>query len=300
MSVSVSMSDNNVSTGSAKQYDFGQVLDDTSVVDPDTELESVRTAKQPTKQAEPTSTRLDENSPEYKELLRRAESMVVQRMLLDPDVKALYDAKATGKRVKIIPLRNPDSLDDTDFDGSRRASSSAGSADFEDSVGATNAQASELDLSKIDFDNMSNKDIVALIQKYTASQISKLAAQLRPIKQSVEYMQQKYINERNQELTKQIEDARKEFKDFDQYESDMVRIYKDNRNLSPRQLYILAKLERGLPIMLNSNAQPNPESERPTPTSARPFRTNPEEAKAVLGPDGFRNALRAAIDRTIT
>ena len=101
-----------------------------------------------------------------------------------------------------------------------------------------------------------------------------------------------FVNDRGREVLSQgIESARSKYKDFDNFQSDMVNLYENPESLSPEDLYVLAKFKKGGFKELGKNLS----SEKPSNAGARPAQRNERKTPRQPGNRGFRQMLGEAI-----
>lgn len=194
----------------------------------------------------------------------QAQSEILAQLMSDPDFAALFRAKQSGQKVKIGP------------------------ADELTNNGDTPAEPSAEDLDVSDGKNL--KNFIVKTMRNVTSQI--VRESLQPVIEKVQQTE-RFVRSQQQATAKTtIEATAKEFPDFWDYKEEMVRLNQENPNLTPRQLYTLAKIEKGQQPERDLSL----EQERPSSNAAR--------SRLVVNKTGdptrdMRNLLRGAVQRVV-
>jgi len=152
------------------------------------------------------------------------------KILADPDVRALLQAKEQGKKVKVLEDATIEELPDPDL--------------------------SDLDEESKD----SLKKVFSYVKAALDIRLKPLQEQMSKVSQYVEVSEGSKVKE-------EIASVRKKFSDFDDYRQDMVDINKVNPGLSVEELYFLAKTRKTGGFNVGA---PKTDSERPQRSTARP------------------------------
>lgn len=178
------------------------------------------------------------------------------KILADPDVRALLEAKEKGRKVRLV--------DDV-------------------------PEKKELEIPEPDLSGEDPETQQSLKKLYGHIRTA-LDIQLRPLKEQVEKMNQYVESAEGGKVREEIAAARKKYQDFDDYREDMIQINKANPGLSISELYYLAKARK-----TGGFGAPRPtQTERPKKTTARPAVR--EKKAISPGKKGFDALLEDALD----
>lgn len=182
------------------------------------------------------------------------------KLASDPDFANLVKARQSGKKVKLV----------------------------EEGAGDSHPTTTPSSQADPDFEKMSEKEKMMFIAQSAATiATTNLKKELDPINQKVDGLLQHSANIRRADIETNVEQARKSFPDFETYEPRMAQLASENKNLTVRQLYLLAKDEKGGLIPTSRLTS----SERPSNSIARPHAKR--EMKA--GVMGIREVLNASV-----
>ena len=149
----------------------------------------------------------------------------------DTDVKAILDARRTGKKTRVM------------LDGE--------TGDTEEEVEDLVDDATE----ELDDD----------LKKVVKALRSDIKSQLKPLSDEVAALRGIAGNYQKEAVNVQIQTVAKKYKDFSKYQKQMAQLTREHAGLSVDELYILAKSRAGALKI----AEESTESERPTPTPRR-------------------------------
>lgn len=162
-----------------------------------------------------------------------------------------------------------------------------------------------------DYDSLSNKEILEIVASAFETSIdakTKIATAeaSKPFEELNKQIGdiRKYLLQ--QEAKTGIDAARSKFSDFDEYKDDIFKIFDKYPGMAPKDAYILAKGNKAA----GSPSQKTVESERPVSLGTRAaeaekrydkgMRKDKETAVAKSSMAGFRDALAAAVDKTVS
>ena len=191
------------------------------------------------------------------------------RLMSDPNIAAYLQARENGTKVKIIP---------------------------EEQAQPAPAPAPTVD-PNVDYETMTNAQMISHLQKtmlqglrataqeIVSGEITKLRSEITPVLTDVASSTNA---QRAEAIQASIKAVREKYKDFDQMKPAMVEINKTVQGLNPEELYLLAKVRSGLPIV----SQTQIETEKPQQApQGRQF----SRPKNTLGRAGFDALLDAAL-----
>lgn len=200
---------------------------------------------------------------------RSPDSETLREIMSDEDVRRLVESKRQGKKVKLIEEEE-----------------------------ARARQASEDSEDVVDFDEMTNEQLIKYIKTSLTSDIREELGELKGgLKKALGFVDQQHA----QSLSQQISAARKKYADFDDMKSDMISLNKEAPGLSVEELYILAKRRNSQePVLAEPEGgsespkrrSPRIESERPTTVGSRGSRTEKKQT-VIPGRRGFQQLLDA-------
>ncbi len=171
---------------------------------------------------------------------RVSETRDLTKILADPAIQAVLDARGRGIEVSVVPKTEKEPEEEPEPD----------------------------------FDEMDNKALSLYITKKIFHAVPKaLRAAMEPVMLEMESLKGYVTSQEDAQVSTQVETARKKYTDFNDYRSDMVSLSKINRDLNVEELYLIAKRRKGASLSVN------PASEKPTGAAARARSTKPEVMK---------------------
>jgi hypothetical protein len=185
------------------------------------------------------------------------------RLMSDPDIQAVYKAKTSGKKVKVV-----DDVEEPEADPAEALIKDMPEDDPQkDLLG----KISQLIDAKLEKSNKRFEDV--------ESRLSETADVARAVK--------------TEKITNAVKAAREKFKDFDQFKDKMLSLSEENPGLGVEDLYYVAKARSGKLRQVETVT----ESEKP---SSQPRRVaKPGSApKRAPGRAGFSDILRDSFERT--
>lgn len=183
----------------------------------------------------------------------------VAKLMADPDVRALLEAKQAGRKVKLV---------------------------------ADDVAPPEED--EPDFNNMSNTDLVKHLGKVVVRAASEAAEKRMAGMEGQLTEVMRYIQtSETTGVQKQIETMKAKFPDFDNLRKTMAEINRATPGHSVEELYVLAKVREGGLEGLQSGLG----SERPTGSTARPPRKQQRKVPLPTGRRGFAALLDEALSK---
>jgi hypothetical protein len=182
------------------------------------------------------------------------------QLIQDPDVRALLDAKQSGKKVKLV--------EDT-------------------------GQVSEpVSFEGVDFDGLDNKGLVELVMRKVPGLISaSMKPQFDELRGTTSRLDAFLAKTTQVSVTEQVDTAREKFKDFDSYARDMMSLSRDNPGLSVTELYHVAKSRKGEP-----SGTERASSEKPTGYGVR-MAPKPRAKVGDVAKKSFTSVLHDALER---
>jgi len=134
-------------------------------------------------------------------------NVTLTRLLADPDVRAVLEAKKNPKK--------------------------------------DNTRIEEEEESQEDYDKMSNKDLVQnIVKKFGIVLQGVVDEKLAPLNQKLSAVEGSLGNDQQEKAKKAVLKARRRFSDFDRFVPEMKEILKVNPGLDVKELYYLAKLRK--------------------------------------------------------
>lgn len=199
-----------------------------------------------------------------------AAAQVYARMMQDPDFAAVAQAKAAGKKIKVV------------------------SADSEGSGERSLVDELVPNETPPDLDNMSNKDLVKHLMRENVKLMTQVVDQkLNPLSEAVQGLQQATVLETKEKKVQELNQVRQRFPDFDKHLDKIIALSDSNPKLNPMQLYVLVKTEAGEQILEPRQLQ----SERPSNTVTRPPTRTTRKTPLQPGILGLRELVREAAAR---
>ena len=208
----------------------------------------------------------DEMSEKLKMLETKVnDTGVLAKLMADPDVRALLEAKQRGEKIKLVQ--------ENAFE---QETTSKQENDFTDVV---------------DYDSMTNSDLVKHItNKVLKSFDSSLGKKLEPLNQVIKQLSSYVDNNEAKTVNQQIEQAKKKYSDFDTYLPEMRELNKVNPELAVEELYLISKMRKVGPAALSVS------TEKPTSTSAKVVEKK-RSTPLPKGKAGFDQLLSEALDK---
>ena len=200
------------------------------------------------------------------EVLKTAEkagaAKLYAQIVSDPDVGKLLQLKAANKKVKVMAEGEGDTKE-------------------------------PMEEKEPDFENLSEKEKMQwLVRQVSRGLDSTIDQKLVPILERVDGLNSFATSLKQKDAVQQVDDLKKEFKDFAVHAPRMQELAGENPNLSVRQLYVLAAQEAG--VLTRSERRTT--SEKPSNTSARPAKKQ-SDAGVKIGFGGLREIIsKAAAD----
>ena len=186
---------------------------------------------------------------------------VLAKILADPDVRTLLEAKQKGEKVKVVSAKE------------KVSTKMAGLSD------------------DVDFDALSNKQLVDHMLKHVTSNLDAVfAAKLEPISKVIKSLESYVGNSEAKTVAQRIEEVKVKYKDFDTFLPDMQKMNKVNPELSVEELYLISKRRKTGPSKAESERPSTspvvvPEKKKrdvPLPKGKAGFTTIMEEALSAL------------------
>jgi len=194
------------------------------------------------------------------------DSNALAKLLADPDVRQLLDAKQKGNKIKIVDANEPElnlgnSLDNTE-------------------------------LVLPDLDEMSNRDLAKHVIKEVSNRFDVLVAKkLTPVIEQLKTLGSYVEGKEAQSVGQQIESARKKYQDFDSFIPEMKNLNKDNPGLSIEELYMIVRTRKGA----GQEQHLNTDTERPSQSSAR-AKESSDKKPMKSGRGGFQERLAETLE----
>lgn len=188
-------------------------------------------------------------------------SETLAKLMSDPDVRAVLDAKQAGKKVKLVEEEEEDEEEELDLDS------------------LTNKQLTKHLL----------KQVTKAVGVATEQRIAKVEELLQGVIGHIQGSQ-------TADVRKQIESMKEKFPDFEDLRERMAEINHTTPGLSVEELYLLAKVrETGLDGLATGLR-----SERPSSSTARPPRTQQRKTALPTGKRGFDVLLQEALEGRVS
>lgn len=152
-------------------------------------------------------------------MIKAQEGEKFAAIVTDSDVRKVLEAKESGKSFTILT---------------------------EDDDSATTKTPSPQEKSSEELDGMTRSELVLYaIEQSAASLSGVIDEKLEGFGSAIESLQAKGAVGDREKLQSEIAKVRKEFPDFKTYAPGIKELWKDNPNLSVRQLYMLARVDKG-------------------------------------------------------
>lgn len=193
------------------------------------------------------------------------EGRVIARMMADPDIRAVYDARRQGRKIHLVDDDTYSSL--------------------------TKKGEPEVDPTPVDLDALSPTELASHLEKRVLSGVEKrVNALLNPMMGRLDGITSVLQQDKTSKLAGEIATIRAKSPDFDNFRDDMLALSEKYVDMPVDELYMLARKRRGVPPVASTGTM----SERPTTQSARPpiKRVNDSQFR---GTSGFRELLNAAL-----
>jgi len=191
------------------------------------------------------------------------EGKAIARLLSDPNVRAVLDARQEGRRVKVV--------------------------DFEESLKKTVIEDPD---EKVDLDELTNEEFAKHMTKKLAHVVdTALDAKLKPVMNKVNDALSFAEEGRKTTVKTQIDKAKKKYDDFDDFQEQMVALNGQNPELTVEELYLVAKRREG------GSRKAKTASEKPTTTASRVGKKVERDTPLARGRQGFEQLLNEAQDR---
>jgi hypothetical protein len=186
------------------------------------------------------------------------------KLVADPDIRRILEARQRGEQVSVNVGDEPQQRQST--------------PDVEDPE---------------DFDMLDNQELANyLMKKMDRVLEEKVNQSIQGISQKVQSLEGYVQENETKSVKQQVAELREKYSDFDQYKDQMVELNRQNPNLTPEDLYFIAKKRSG------HFDEPRPkesESEKPTQSVTRPPKPDREEP-LPQGKGGFDQMLGEALD----
>ena len=185
---------------------------------------------------------------------------VLVKLLADPDVRSILEAKQKGEEVKIV-------------------------------LGKAKEIKKAPIVVDVDLEALSNKELVRhLLERVTDTIDSSLSSKLEPLSSSIKALESYVGSAEAKTVGGQIDEAKKKYADFDDYLPVMKSLNKSNPELSVEELYLISRKRKGGKGVLEVS------SEKPTSTSAKVKAEKIRDAPLPRGRAGFDQLLQEALD----
>lgn len=191
-------------------------------------------------------------------------------LLSDPTVRSVLEAKQRGEEVVVLPKAELDKIKTV-----QRPEEN---------------QNLVQDLNEID-DN--NQLATALLGRTTKAVEEVVSKQLSPLMSRLQAMEQVANQTIAAQVDQQVQVLKQKYRDFDDFQNDMLDIAKVNKGLTVEELYIMAKVRKNSPIVPASGL----DSEKPTKPSPAPARITTAPGKQYRGSTGFADLIKNAQGR---
>lgn len=190
------------------------------------------------------------------------ENAVLGKILADPDLRAVLEAKQAGKKVKVV----------SGDEGERRKVEEP-----KDFTELNQKQLAEYVVSKAE----------EIAEEKTNSRVAELEQQIAALRANAE-------SGLKEKAEAQVAAAKAKYKDFDLLLEDIKKINAQTPGLSVDDMYVLAKHRKGGSVTLPNRTET--ESERPTPSGMRGGRAK-EKRTVPAGPRGFSQLLAQSLEK---
>jgi len=187
---------------------------------------------------------------------------VVAKMLADPEIRQLLEAKQRGEKVRLSFGEETPKINFNPMPQS------------------------------VDYDSMSNKELVEhTINQIVSSFDSAFNSRLEPMSKTLKNLESYVGNNEAKTVAQQVEDVRKRYSEFDTYLPVMKKLNQSNPELSVEELYLIGKRRQvGSDVSRVS-------SERPSSTSTKVADIKKRETPLPAGKAGFDVLMAEALDK---
>ena len=182
----------------------------------------------------------------------------ITRILADPAVQAVLDARGRGIEVSVVPKTEKESQEEPEPD----------------------------------FDEMDNRALSQYLTKKVFRAVPQaLRAAMEPVMLELQNLKRYVESQEDASVNTQVKETQKRYADFNDYRAEMLKLSKENQGLDVEELYLLAKRRKGASLTVNT------ESEKPTGSASRskPQKT-PEMKSGKSGFDEKLKAVLEGLD----
>lgn len=202
------------------------------------------------------------------------------RLITDPNVRAYLAAREAGKKVKLVAEDDLAQRNDVSAD---RPAAVISPPNLET---MTNAQLAEY------LQQSTVSSLAGEFKRQIKEQMDTLRSEFSPVLDS---LVQSTNSQHSKEINSQIKAVRDKYEDFEQLRPKMAEISNTTQGVTAEELYILAKIRSGLPLI------PQEKTETERPSSIPTERTNNRRAQAtggevLRGRRGFDQLLTSALN----
>jgi len=184
---------------------------------------------------------------------------VVAKLLADPDVRELLEAKQRGEKVRLVMGEEP--------------------AKIENSI------------DEADLEAMSNRELAGHILKSLSKNLDGvLVSKLEPLTKTLKNLESYIGNNEAKTVVQQIEEGRKKYSDFNDYVPAMQELNKVNPGLSIEELYLISRKRKVGPEVAGLA------TERPTSSSTKVVEKK-RDVPLPRGKAGFDILIGEALDK---
>ena len=184
------------------------------------------------------------------------DSSMLAKILADPDVRQILEAKQKGEKIKVVE----DKLE------------------------------RQVVVDDVDYEELSNKELAKQILSDVTTNIdTTLASKLEPLTEAIKNFEGYVGGVEAETVGKQIKKAQEKYDDFNVYVPDMKELNKLNPSLVVEELYLIAKRRKLGPMDKSIS------SEKPTSSSAK-VAARKRAAPLPKGRAGFSQLLNEALD----
>lgn len=218
-------------------------------------------------------------------------TQIMNRLMADPEVRAVIQAKQQGQQIKVLPLEEYTTL------SSRKQTDPADTGGDGDVI--QNDPFAGLEDDQRTLASTISKAVLGTLMKQQEGLLQK---HLEPVRGITESLHRKAQEQEMATQKQQIDSARKKYRDFDTLIPTLAELAKKMPELNAEELYILHKHRTGSPVERAVQFESEKGSSQPERPNIAATRKNP----LPRGQAGFSQALeeaQAAIserDRTIS
>ena len=191
----------------------------------------------------------------------------VARLLADPDIRALYEAKVNGEPVKVT----------------------VGRVSVVDPTGGGGGKLSKEELDDLDGSKLAEHITNTTISKLGEMMGTKLEEALGPLGKRLKNLEGVEMGRRVDGQITQMAATKQKYPDFDGFRDTIIGLM-DEKGLNAEEAYIIARgrAGKGLPSAQDTG------SEKPSSSSARPESSRTRETPLPPGRQGFQQLLSEA------